>query len=412
MNSSRKNILLISYVFPPYYGIGGRRWAKHSLELTKLGYTVHVICANNPFDKVSLWDKEVSGNANIIVHKLPAKYPRVLVNFEHSFFQKLQYKFWSMILPMLTKGSIYDRTIFWKKTMLKKANELITQNNIKHVICTGGPFGVLYDYTLLKKKHPNIFLFTDLRDPWTWGPNWGYRGLDEKRMKYEKHIEKLAFENADLITVPTGEMVNYLNTHYPQVSDKVKELAHFFDTSELSAPVKTSSDKIRFVYYGNIYQDIDNYLEVTARIFGKHKDKLTFDIYTDKKNHIPHFEKHGATNVVTHPQESAKSLFQKFGNYDFVFILTPAYGKHNISTKFFEILYSKTPILLVSEEGLAGEFLEKNKLGKRLDETNLENFLLNLYTTRDFQFNDQYDLSKYNLSEIAKQIDSFLIQSN
>lgn len=378
------------------------------MELTKLGYTVHVICARNPFEQVSLWDNEVKSNPNIIVHTLPTKYPDVLVNFNHSFIQKIKYKFWTTILPILTKGSIYDRTIFWKKAMLKKADELIRTKNIKNVICTGGPFGVLYDYTLLKENHKDLFLMTDLRDPWTWGPNWGYRGLEKKRMDFEKQIEKKAFENADLITVPTGEMITYLNKNYPQVSGKVKELPHFFDPSELSSPTKSKSEKIRLVYYGNIYQDIEKYLEITASVLGKHKDKFTFDIYTDKTNHIPYFEKKNATNVVTHPQESIKTLFPKFENYDFVFILTPAYGKHNISTKFFEILYSKTPILLVSEEGLAGEFLESNKLGKRLDEKNLESFLLEQYSKKEFDFNTSFDLSKYNLKEIAKQIDSFL----
>ncbi|MEO6301966.1 MAG: hypothetical protein ABIP51_02220, partial [Bacteroidia bacterium] len=184
MENSSKQILLISYVFPPYYGIGGRRWAKHADGLTKLGYTVHVICAKNPFRKTSLWYDVVKNNPKIIIHQLPAFYPKVLVDFEHNFFQKIAYKFWVSVLPFFTKGSFLDRTIFWKKPMLKEAIKIISRNQITNVICTGGPFGVMHFSTLLKNKFNNLFLINDLRDPWTWGPNWGFPGLSAERMKH------------------------------------------------------------------------------------------------------------------------------------------------------------------------------------------------------------------------------------
>jgi len=411
VNLENRHILLIAYVFPPYYGIGGRRWAKHADELTRLGYIIHVICAKNPFNEVSLWHEMVKKNKNIIVHQLPSYYPNVFVNYEHNFIQKIQYKIYSVILPMIVKGSIYDRTKFWKKPMLAKASEIIASHNIKQVICTGGPFGVMYHSTFLKQKFKGLFLMNDFRDPWTWGPNWGYPSLNANRMAYEKKLERNTIKSSDLITVPNSEMLRYLHNHYPEYKNKIIELPHFYDAAELSAPLKTKSDKIRLVYYGNIYHDIEKYLNITAEFLEKHKHKFTFDIYTDKKHHKPFFRRHNATNVITFPQLPAHQLFKRFSQYDYVLIHNPPYNKNNISTKFFEILFSKTPIILFSETGAASEFLENNRLGIAVNENNFEKKMLDLFYKKDFVFNESYNISEYEIKKVALRISNLLSTS-
>ncbi len=412
MQSNSKHILLISYVFPPHYGIGGRRWAKHAIELTKLNYTVHVICARNPFKKKSLWTDSVLKNPSIILYQLPTMYPKVLVNFNHNFLQKIIYKCFVTILPFLTRGSYLDRTIFWKRKLLKTAKKIILKHNIKHVISTGGPFGTMYYSTLLRKWFNNIFILNDMRDPWTWGPNWGFPDLSEKRMNYEKFKEAETIKNSDLITVPTQEMLNYLHQHYPNYKNKIIELTHFFDPEELVSPVKTSSNKIRLVYYGNIYHNIEHFLDRVISFLALHKDKFTFDIYTDKTHHLKYIEKYGASNIQTFAQLNIKNLFSKFSDYDFVFIMTPNYGKHNISTKFFEIFYTKTPIIICSEPGYASEYLEKNSLGFRVDGTNLDTKMLEIYSKNNFKFNSNINISKYELKNIGIQINDILSKNN
>lgn len=410
--SNTKHILLISYVFPPYYGIGGRRWAKHADELTKLGYTVHVICAKNPFDEKSLWTDIVENNPNIILYLLPSMFPKVLVKFNHNFFQKIAYKFWMHVLPLLTKGSHLDRTIFWKRIMLRKAKKIIQTNNIKHVICTGGPFGVMYFTTLLRQWFHDIFIINDFRDPWTWGPNWGFPDLDAKRMEYEKNLELKTIQNSNLITVPNLEMKVFMDNRYPNFKEKIIELSHFYDTKELVVKEKTKSNTIRLLYYGNIYHKLEGFLEMAAKILAKHKDKFTFDIYTDKTHHLKYFENHNAYNVVTYAQLPTNKLFEKIDNYDFVFIPTPDYGKNNISTKFFEIIYTKTPIIIFSNKGLAGEYIENNRLGIHADIENLEQKLLNLYYTKNFEYNKNFDITKYELKNIVKNLDTILTENN
>lgn len=411
MPQSNKHILLIAYVFPPYYGIGGRRWARHSEYLAKLGYTVHVVCAKNPFDKISLWQKNIDNNPKIIIHQLPTKFPNVLVDFKHTFFQKIAYKFWITILPFITKGNYLDRTVFWKNTMLNKASEIIQANKIERVICTGGPFGVLYFVTLLKKKFPAIFLLSDWRDPWTWAPNWGYNTLSEKRMLAEKKMEECAMQGADIVSVPTESMKNSLQEKYPRFIDKIKIVPHFFDREEIDIVAKSSSNKIRMVLYGTIYINTIHYFEEIASFLAANKENYTLDIYTDHPSCKPIFEKHNASNVSFHGVLPAKDLFAKFKDYDFVLLVHPDYGKDNVSTKFYEIIYSRTPIFLVSEPGLGPDFVVKNNLGYHATAGNIQKVLTTMLSQKStFKYNATYDLSGFSLEKITEGI-SILIES-
>ncbi|MBS1637266.1 MAG: hypothetical protein JST26_15205 [Bacteroidetes bacterium] len=405
----KKHILLIAYVFPPYYGIGGRRWAKHAIALTRLGYTIHVICAENPFPKKSLWWDTVKCNPSIILYQLPARYPGVLLRSAHTFSQKIRYKFWDTLIRLFTKGTPYDRTAFWKNSMLRAAKKIIATHDINQVICTGGPFGVMYHATLLKAWKPDLFILNDLRDPWTWGPNWGFPALNPKRMAEEKKMECAAIRDSDVFTVPNEVMYNYLISHYPQFKNKIRTIPHFFDPSEIPVKPKTPSPIIRLVLYGTIYEGIGHYLEQSAVFFAAHQNTFSLDIYTDNQQHAALFQKYGAHNVKFHNQLPAVDLFNRFDQYDFVLLYTPEYGKDNISTKFFEIIHSRTPVIFFSSKGKASDFMEVNHLGIHVDSSTFEEKLLSLANgTTSFRYNNAYDISDFSIEKIAENISHLL----
>lgn len=407
-----KHILLVSYVFPPYYGIGGRRWAKHASELTKLGYVVHVICARNAFDEKSLWWDLVKDNPNIRIYQLPRRYPKVLVKFDHHFLQKILYKFWATLLPFITKGSSLDRTIFWRNTMLRKAKQLIVKYQINHVICSGGPFGAMYQVTELRKWFNNLFILNDLRDPWTWGPNWGFPNLEPKKKAYELMLEGKAIENADLFSVPSHDMCMYLKKQYPQFKDKFIQIPHFFDPEEAIFQPKTTSEKIRLVMYGNIYHNIEAYVTRLAELMSRHADVFTLDIYTDKKHHKQTFQHYNAHNVHFHDQLDAKALFRKFTDYDYVFLFSPSYNINNISTKFYEIISTKTPIILFCEKGLGSEFIVNNRLGFHADLSGIDRLLDDLATRRiTLDYNNDFDISHFSLPAVTQSISDILVKA-
>jgi hypothetical protein len=404
---SGKHILLVSYVFPPYNGIGGRRWAKHADELTRLGYTMHVICAQNPFRQNSLWTDLVQNNPRIILYQVSAMFPKVLVRFEHSMLEKLMYRFWISILPWLTRGSYLDRTMLWKRQMHRKARQIITNYKIKNVICSGGPFGAMYQVTLLKKWFKDIFIINDMRDPWTWGPNWGFHNISPKRLSYESMMESDTVKDSDIITVPTLEMKTYLDNKYPLYSSKIKILHHFFDPTEITVEKKTQSAKLRLILYGTIYHHIPELIEETARVIAKYRDSITLDIYTDKHQHKSTFAKYGADNVTFHNQLPAAELFKLFRDFDYVLLTIPGVGVDHISTKFYEIIYSKTPFLVFSKYGLAPKFVVDNQLGVHAGLNELDNVFARLVKNKEMaNYNTHFDLTGYSLTDNAKSIES------
>jgi hypothetical protein len=381
------------------------------MELTRLGYKVHVVCAENAFRKTSLWYDEVRMNPGITIHILPNCYPDVLVQYDLTFSEKIEYKMWEKVLLLLTKGSIYDRSAFWKKAMLSKASDLIEKYSIKKVIAAGGPFSALFFSTELKKKFRDIFLLSDMRDPWTWGPDWGYSNLSSERMKYEKELECETMEKSDIVSVPSEDMKDYLCSNYPEFKNKFVRIPHFFDPAEVFPQHKTASDKIRFVMYGNIYQDMDVYLEKTAKVFAEYKNKISLDIFTDKLHHKTIFEREGASNVNFHPPVKASQLFAKFGNFDFVYLLNPPYNKNNVSTKFYEIIQSRTPLFLVSEDGKGPQFISKNRLGICCAPEELPEKVKGLIDSKGkTDYNSEFDISEFSLHHVTLKILELLRQ--
>lgn len=409
MPGTNKHILLIAYVFPPYHGIGGRRWARHAEYLAKKGFIIHVICAKNPFEKISLWYNNINSNPNIILYKLPARFPKVMVNFKHNFIQKIVYKFWNLVMPFCTKGNYLDRSVFWKNVLLKKAGKIITEHQIESVICTGGPFSVLYYATLLKQQFPKLFLLSDWRDPWTWAPHWGYGSLSEDRMKVEKHMEKCALEGADIVTVPTESMVQSITSMYPEYKNKIKLLPHFFDMEEIAILPKSKSNKIRMVYYGTVYINTNSCFEELSKFLAEHENQFQLDFYSENPSCKAIFTKNNCKNVNFLDVIPAKKLFARFSDYDFVLLVHPEYGKDNVSTKFYEIIYSQTPIILISKTGLASAFILQNKLGFHAEPGTIGILLNEIYLLKDqWGYHSSFDVSPYSLSTIADKIAKML----
>lgn len=355
----------------------------------------------------------VKANPNIIVHQIPARYPSTLVEFNQGILGKITYKLLVFLLPFFTRGSYLDRTAYWKNTLLKKAEKIIRENQIKHVIATGGPFGAMYYATLLKEKFGDLFLLNDMRDPWTWGPNWGFPSLSEKRMEFEKNREFVTMRDSDIISTPSENIKNYLIQKYPKFKDKFIQIPHFFDPEEIHTENKTKSDIIRFVMYGNIYHNIEPYIKKSAELFAKYKDRTSLDIYTDKTQHLQTFRNAGATNVVFHEQLPAADLFRKFKDYDFVYLFNPDYNRNNISTKFYEIIQTRTPIFFFCKKGIGTDFITDNSLGLHADIENVDDVLEGLISgSNQFKYNQTFVVNRFSLDSITSSIAELLETNN
>ena len=176
MIRTKPSVLIISFFFPPYPNVGGRRWAKLSKLLNRNGYDVHVLCAKFKEHKSSPWDIDVVQINNIsrIEYVLKDKlYKRIdlekanfiqkllwhLSNKKHEFSQGFKKLFFGKNSDYNKhNNSPIDLSIGKEKDFLKKAIEIIQKNNIKKVVLSAGPFSYAHFLASLKNVCPNTRL--------------------------------------------------------------------------------------------------------------------------------------------------------------------------------------------------------------------------------------------------------------
>lgn len=401
-----KQILLISYTFPPYPGIGGRRWAKFAKYLAKQGYIVNVICAKNPFRETSLWQDDVQ-HENIRICELDSNYPTILLKQPKTICEKINYRLSLFYVNLFTKGTPYDRGIFWEKELIKTSGELIKKYDIKNVIVSCAPFSSAYQSLKLKKEFSAINLIVDFRDPWTWGKAYGFSGLDQKRLEYEKMMQNSVIEKADKIFVPVDVMRDHLKSSYEIHSDKIFTLPHGFDKDEIQTKRVVSGNKIKIIFYGSLYDGIKEYFTVISKIIRDSNSNITLDIYSDSMRYSDLFEKDNLLNkqVFYYKSIPTNELFLKISSANYVLVVHPDYGVNNISTKFFEIIYSRVPILYVSKSGITSKFIESNRIGYFLELHNIEQNLKNIFDgSVPYNYENNYNVDHFSFENITKNL--------
>src|SRR6185312_8702248 len=119
MASGNPSVLIICTAFPPFPGIGGRRWAKFAKYFAKNGVNCHVINAVNYSKNVSLWNKDVE-SPNIVIHPLKFRFQYWLSHTNTS----LPYRIAAKLLRMginLTKYSPHLYSSLSRKRLLSKS---------------------------------------------------------------------------------------------------------------------------------------------------------------------------------------------------------------------------------------------------------------------------------------------------
>ncbi len=355
-------ILIISFTFPPEQAIGGRRWEKLAGYLSEHGFKVNVICAqgegNESFYKTNF--------PKLNIKSINSGYPYFLKQPD-SIFNKLRYHFFLKFISPFSKQNFFDKGVFWKRKLLKAANQIIKDKKISHVITTGAPFSALFFTCQLKIKHPNIKYIADLRDPWTWGTGYGMQGLSSRKKKWQHFQEKEVIKQADLITYPAESMGEYLKRSYPESSGKFYQLTHAWDPVDFEIQkVEVESEKsetISFVYGGTLYDGTEKLFEALNELkalnykflwqintFNSSKRKQVIDLGLENEINIE--------SVV-----DSRTFYSKVGLFNYYLIYFPERYKDFLSTKFYEVFYSGIPVIFIGYEGVVSNFIEKFGFG-------------------------------------------------
>jgi glycosyltransferase involved in cell wall biosynthesis len=374
-------VLIISYTFPPYKGIGGRRWAKFARTLAERGQSVHVIhSAGSEELKGSLWNEDVV-HPNIITHPLAQRYPTVLFKRPlTSITEKVMYRVWQRVLPLITTGNWLDKAVRWRKPLLELCERLIAEHGIRNVIVTGAPFSLMAHTCSLRDRHPELNLVADFRDPWTWGHYYGQTLLSAADQEQERAQEALVARTFNKLISPAPDIVAHLKDTYGGAPERYVLIPHAIDPAEMGAAAPRSPDgTFRMIYAGSLYgaEEAEAYFDEVLNAFDTLRaqdpvafSRCVFDLYITGHGTQAYRTKVKARGLEErirfHAPLPAREIFPRLSAADLVVIFIPSPNKDFLGTKFNEIFYLRRPVLHVGVEGRVGRTITEKKLGASL----------------------------------------------
>ncbi len=415
MPASRK-ILIGTYLFPPSRDVGARRWAKFAKYLAHDGWDVFVVCRERilPSD-LDFWNNETV-HPGIHVIEIPRNYPDVLETVPRNILEKIKYKWEARKLKKSVSGNIYDRAILWRDQFVETCSRIIESEGIENMIVTGAPFRLCHFAVQLKRKY-GMRMACDFRDPWTWGQHFGYHELDPDAAKLEKMLEEEVVSASDHIFVPVGVMASHLRQAYPDFASKIHVLPHTADPDDIPVRKKSATGNLvkRFLIYGSLYRDLDNEMKEMAGFFRENPGLASLEIYSDQEIYRDVFLKNGMPgNVHYHHGLPASDLFRHIYTADFVIFLSPEFARNYLSTKFFEVVFSGTPIVVAGENGECAKFVANNDFGVFLPSGNISKGLTKLCREGlPKNYNFDFDISDHLYPALTKRlINEFLLNQN
>lgn len=392
------HFVIVSYTFPPSKEIGGRRWAKFSQYLKILGHEVTVVTSE--VDKQSeFYASEFSG---IRIRCLPKRYPNWLTGETRSILEKIKYHLKIKVLSLFTKRNFFDRGYDWERQLTATLNQIYNEKRIDVLIVTGAPFSLLYYGAKFKQLRPDVKCIVDFRDPWSWGDYYGLPTMRKRQREYQFYQEAFAIKMADLVCFPTKNLGDFLCNQYPDYKEKMYLLPHAYDANKFKK-IQPSNERKGFIYGGTLYDGIEGYLESLSKVLSTYPiSDFSWNIYTGKKLAV--FDKlFTGKKVAIVDFVPEEELFKQIALSKAYLAFFPVSDKDMISTKFFEIIYTKTPILFIGEEGEVSEFIKVNKLGVHILPENIETEFPK-YLNADIPFDPNYfDVSYYSFENVTKE---------
>jgi len=354
-----KKILLISFKYPPYSGVGAFRWANLSYQFAELGYKVYVITTKWNIKENSSF-LEVLNHPNIVIHKLPS------LGFNNLRYEHLKNRVLNRLrkyLLKVTKNLFYiDDAQQWHWIMIPFVKRLIKKENIKTIIATGAPFTVNYAAAKIKNSMKNVKLIQDFRDPWNddilYTPQFGNR----QRLKKSEEMELFALNKADKVVSVTKMLSKYFEK---KSKNPVFTVYNGFSSKNLGwEKEKEKSEKIKIIYAGNINagraEPFKYFLEKIAEF-----DNIVIDLYCSGCSKIEKvFSEFIEKKVLnTFEKISYEKLMEIIPEYNYGLHVNAKEYPDALSTKIYDYLSAGIPLVSVNYGGEIEELINANNFG-------------------------------------------------
>jgi glycosyltransferase involved in cell wall biosynthesis len=269
-----KNILIITYYWPPSGGSGVQRWLKFVKYLPQFGYKPFVYTVENgeyPVLDNSL-EKDIPKEAVVIKKPIWEPYgfykkftgQKKNEKLGHGFVgvkNKSGFKRVMHHTALWVRGNFFipDARVFWVKPSVAFLKDYIKKNNIDVVVTSGTPHS-LHLIALALKKQCGIKWLADFRDPWTGVYYLKDMKLSNSSMRKHLVLEKEVLLQSDVITTVgpnLGENLAKLVSE-KDISNKIKIIPNGYDF-ELDDSTKIELDKKFTIVYIGLFSKEQNH---------------------------------------------------------------------------------------------------------------------------------------------------------
>lgn len=396
-----KKVLILTYYWPPSGGSGVQRWMYFCKYLPEFGFEPIVLTVSeNSASYKNIDDSLVENVKNIETHKT------------HSFeFLKL----YSLIttgskkkgIPqgdvnsknrgILNKAFIFlrgnffipDARLGWKKSAIKKAREIIVNENIEVVVTTGPPHST-HLIGLQLRKELSFKWVADFRDPWSEL----YYNKDLLRTKWatnkDNNLERKVLENADMILTIGFKLKEKLQNKVDGHRDKFHHIYNGYDSIAMKEISKVEHSYFEITFIGLLtdrqpYKSFISALKIVMNklpnaniriLFAGNIHKSVFDTFStelptikiDNRGYVSHKT---ALELMKSSQLLINFLAEMEGNE----IL--------ISGKQMEYIATGNPILCIGnslgEAAIILKDIDNGKIFEKEDTLKASDFILEVY---------------------------------
>ncbi|MCP9747562.1 glycosyltransferase [Lacihabitans sp. CS3-21] len=296
----RKNILMITYDFPPIGGGGIQRNLKFLKYLSRLGWRTNVLTVKERdyyvYDSTLL--SELSDET--VIYRADSIDPLSVSTKIRALFGKFKSNkslkketisvsedAWYVGLYRTLRNWILlpDGYNGWIPFATRLGKNIVKENRPDVIFGSfPGPSNAFVTYKLAKKNRIPYVL--DFRDGWTDDPYTHYPSIFHK--KYHSYFERKIILGAEKIVVYADSLRKILSDRYPILNDKITVITNGFDPEDFInlVPKVRLNNKIRIVYSGAVYVDRRetylNFIKAISSLETIYKERLEIIFVGDK----------------------------------------------------------------------------------------------------------------------------------
>ena len=425
-----KKVLIITYYWPPSGGAGVQRWLKFTKYLPEFGWVPIVLTVEENQASYAQLDpsllKEISPELRIYKTKTfePYNFYRKLSNKKEipygGFSNQKKITLFEKF-SRLVRGNLFipDPRMGWNCYALKKALELINNEQIEVVITSGPP----HSTHLIGNKIKNltgIRWIADFRDPWT--DIFYYKELYHSKLAgwIDKRLEKKILTQADQIITVSEEIRKLLLQKIPDSNGKIAVIPNGYDEADFEKAAAVSNEQFTITYCGTIATGyrITHFVEAIFLLPDSVKNQIKIRFVGniseeilklfDRKNLGSRIEVLGYL-----PHEQAVSQM-KGASLLLMAIPDSPDNKGIVTGKFFEYLAANRPILAIGPiGGEVDKLIKKCTAGKLFSyeaAEEMQHFILECFEKERVKKNsgETTGTEKYTRRNLTKELASYL----